>query len=103
MLQDDAVAIRVFLCSASRFPVWIEGRDLFETGGQHARTCRLPLGCRRDVENQQVFGRRRWHNRMGATVRELEVVARTFEPSPVILLCIVAITLGAAKAPPPDY
>src|SRR5438128_719313 len=74
LLQDDTVAIRVFVCSASRFPVWIEGRDLFETGGQHARACRLPLGCGRDVEYQQVFGRRRWHNRMGATVRELEVV-----------------------------
>jgi hypothetical protein len=80
LLQDDAVAVWVFVSAATRVPVWIEGRDLFEASAQHPRAGRLPLSWSRDVENQQIFGRRRRQDRMDSMMRELEVVTQTFEP-----------------------
>ena len=79
LLQDDAIAIWVFVRAASSLPVGIERHDLFEAGGQDAGASSLPLGCLRHVEDHQVFVRGRWRDRVGATVRELEVVARTFD------------------------
>ena len=58
LLQDDPVAIWVFVRTATRLPERIEGRDLFEASVQHPRAYRVPLSWSRDVENQQVFGRR---------------------------------------------
>ena len=52
LLDDDAVAIWVFVRTATRLPVRIEGRDLFEASVQQPRACRLPLRWSCDVENQ---------------------------------------------------
>ena len=48
LLQDDAIAIRIFIGAASRFPVWIEGRYLLEACSHHAGVRGLPLGEDRD-------------------------------------------------------
>jgi len=79
ILQDDAIAIMILVCAAPDLPVRIERGNLFEPGGQHPGACTFPLGACRNVEDSQVLGRGCWRNRVGSTVRELEVVTSTTE------------------------
>ena len=77
LLQDDAIAIAILIGTPACFPVWIERGDLLEPSSQHAVTHCLPLREKRYVEDGQVFDCRRGKHRMGATMSELKVIARS--------------------------
>jgi hypothetical protein len=77
VLQDDPVAIRVFIGTAADFPVRVQRIYLLEASCHHIGARSLPLGQGWYVEDHQVLCRGRRRNRMGSTVRELEVITRT--------------------------
>ena len=59
VLQDHAVAVRVFLGAAACLPVRVERSDLPEPGGKHPGAGFVPIIGVWNVEDAQVF-RARW-------------------------------------------
>ncbi len=76
MLQDDAIAVRIFEGRSETIPIRIERPDRFETGSSHSVDRRDPLVTIRQVEHEQVVGRGRLSRHVAVRARELEVVGR---------------------------
>ena len=74
LLKDDTIVVLVFEGAATLLPVWIEGRDLRESGLQHGLASSLPFGVVGQIEDDQVFRRVAGTDGVGTAVGEFEVV-----------------------------
>ena len=68
--------IIILECSTALLPVWVERQNLNEPSFEHRGACLPPVICVGQVEDEQVFRCRSWHDWMDTTACELKVVVQ---------------------------